>query len=611
MHLPKNQRHVPVISLLLTLLCALIFTGARSTQAQEMVAPPEVPGDTYYAAFPITMTVDGDLAEWAAVPYATFTDGPQPSPNPAQDGSIAFAAVADAQNLYFAAQVTDASIIAGQNGIQYWQEDSVEIYINATGNLDLTGYAPGVAQITIPAANIGGSPDATLLAGVNYETIPLRAVVVRTPTGYAVEASIPLVTNQWNITPAQDSAIGFQVQLNGASAAGARNLKLSWSNRDKTSDLSYQNPSLFGRLVFTQSGVAPSPAQPQQPAEPTQSLPTLIDPTMVAPTQAPAEQPAAAGFTVNGSTIIAPNGQPFISKGVNVSGLNWVWQRRTTDDVGLIVDCWRFNLVRVNNFLFRGEQPWAQNEVNNDLDAIVQTFTSRGVVVVFEAHDRIGTYYSGDQLNTLVSWFTDLASRYKNNPYVWFDVSNEPGGRGWVDRDNWLNMHRQVIRGIRDVAGANNIILVEGANGGQDAGDNGTGFIADENSAILSLANEVINFDGKSYPNIAFSIHAFDQWNGGDARLADFLDRVRTRNLALIIGEYGVQTDQNVQQAAQSVFNTAPQRGIGLAVWHWDGSDDNDLTTGTSTGGGWEINDCDNPTNLSWLGQQVWAHNRS
>ena len=599
MHSPKTQRHVPVISLLLTLLCALIFTSAYSTKAQEMVAPAPTAGDTYYAAFPITMTVDGNLAEWAAVPYATFTDGPQPSSNPAQDGSISFAAVADAQNLYFAAQVTDANIIAGQNGIQYWLEDSVEIYINATGNFDLTSYAPGVVQLNIPAANIGGSPDASILSGLNGEMTRARVAVVQTPTGYAIEAAIPLVNDQWNITPTEGGTLGFQVQLNGANAQGARTLKLSWSNKDKTTDLSYQNPSVFGRLVFTPVGAGTPPV-----------MPTLVDPSVVAPTEAPAEQPAA-GFSVNGSTIIGPNGQPFVAKGVNVSGLNWVWQRRTTDDVGQIVDCWRFNLVRVNNFLFRGEQRWPQYEVNNDLDAIVQTFTSRGVVVVFEAHDRIGGYYTGDQLNTLVNWFTDLANRYKNNPYVWFDVANEPGGRGWVDRDNWLNMHRQVIRAIREGAGASNIIIVEGANGGQDAGDSGTGGVADENSAILSLANEVLNFDGKSYGNIVFSIHPYDQWIGGDTRMADFYDRVRARDLAMLIGEYGVQTDQNVQPATQSIFNTAPPRGIGLVVWHWDGGDDNDLTTGTSTGGGWEINDCANPTNLSWLGQQVWAHNRS
>ncbi|HEY9844568.1 MAG TPA: PA14 domain-containing protein, partial [Candidatus Caenarcaniphilales bacterium] len=46
-------------------------------------------------------------------------------------------------------------------------------------------------------------------------------------------------------------------------------------------------------------------------------------------------------------------------------------------------------------------------------------------------------------------------------------------------------------------------------------------------------------------------------------------------------------------------------RKIGRIVWAWWGGDENDLTT-SGNGGGWHINSCTNPTNLTWLGQQVW-----
>lgn len=594
MHLLTTRGRVPVTAMILFLL-TLFFSAAHVIQAQNYIAPEAAAGETYFAAFPLTVTVDGNLAEWAEVPYATFNDGPQRSADPSQDGSVAFAAVADAQNLYLSLLVTDPNIIAGQNGIQYWSEDSVEVYINASDDLNRTSYGPGVVQINFPAVNIGKPIEQAIFAGLNWETTGVRAVTVETESGYAIEASVPLNNAQWNITPAQDVTIGFQVQLNGASQAGGRTVKLSWSNKDKTSDLSYTNPSVFGRLTFSEIEGAPPPAQ-----EPT-----------TAPTQVVDGGNQTGGFRVEGSTIYAPNGQPFVAEGVNVSGFNWVWDRPTLPDIDSITNCWSFNLVRVNNFLFTGEQPWPQSSANNNLDEIIQAFTSRGVVVVLEAHDRIGGYYQGDQLTALVNWFTDLARRYADNPYVWFDVSNEPGGRGGIDVENWLNMHRQVIRAIRDTAGANNIIIVEGANGGQDAGDNSSGNVADASSAILSHGNDVITFDGKTYPNIVFSIHPYDQWNGGDGRMADFFDRVRAQNHALIIGEYGVRTNADVQPATQSLFNTAPPRNIGLVVWHWVGGDENDLTTGTSTGGGWEINDCANPTNLSWLGQMVWNDNHS
>ncbi|NER27488.1 MAG: glycoside hydrolase family 5 protein, partial [Symploca sp. SIO1C4] len=81
------------------------------------------------------------------------------------------------------------------------------------------------------------------------------------------------------------------------------------------------------------------------------------------------------------------------------------------------------------------------------------------------------------------------------------------------------------------------------------------------------------------------------------------------KNYALIVGEYGVENaDRDTSAATRAMFNTAVDREIGRVVWSWWGGDDNDLTT-SNNGGGQHINNPDNPTNLSWLGQQVWKDN--
>jgi hypothetical protein len=585
-----------------------MLSAVPAAQAQDSLAPQEIAGERYYAAFPLSITVDGSFQDWTGVPKAQVADGPQPAPDPTVDGSLTFAVAADMENLYLWIDVVDANIVSGMHGVEYWFEDSVEIYINTTGEMSRTSYAPGVVQINIPAINVGRPISETVVAGINSASVNTRAVVVKTDRGYAIEAAVPLVSSVWQITPQNGGALGFNIQLNGATELD-RDIKLSWSVRDRASDQSYQNPSVFGRLEFYQiAGSTPPTAVPTVPA------PTAAPPTVAAPpTQAAPPDVSTPGgiFEVRGSTIYDPAGNPFVAKGVNVSGSNWVWTRPTASDADQIVDCWNFNLVRVNSFLFRGEQPWQQYDVNNDLEQIVRAFTERGVVVVFEAHDRIGGYYQGGELDQLVSWFTDLATRYRDNPYVWFDVMNEPGGRNSIDVDNWLNVHRSVIRAIRETAGNNNIIIVEGAHGGQDAGNWESGPVPEENSAILQYADEVRSFDGQTYGNIVFSIHPYDQWNSGDARMADFFDRVLAQDLALIVGEYGVQTNADTRAATQSIFNTAVPRNIGRIVWHWDGGDDNDLTQNTSQGGGWEIDNCQSPTNLSWLGNLVWQDNHS
>jgi hypothetical protein len=568
-------------------------------QGQDFLVPDGILGTTYNAAFPVHIVVDGKFDEWNKVPEVTVNSGPVMPPSDDAKESMKFAAVADNNNLYFKVDVTDSHIIAGQHDINYWNEDSVEIYINATGNLRLTEYQKGVVQLTVPAVNIGKPINQTILYGKDWESTGAQAVVVKTDSGYAMEIAIPLQNTLWSITPQQDGTVGFQIQVNGASQLD-RDLKLSWSQAD-TSDQSYLNPSVFGRLIFYATN---SVAQ----VSPTASPPVVANSMSSAPTSIPTVVTAGQGFSVRGTKIIGPDGKEFIPKGVNVNGYNWVWPRNTVNDAHLIVDCWNFNLVRVNSFLFMGESKYPQSTANNDLDAIVKTYTQRGIVVVFEGHDRIGSYYSGDDLTALVAWFTDLARKYKDNPYVWFDVMNEPGGRKFLDSNQWVNMHGQVIKAIRDDAGADNLIIVEGAYGGQDISTPDQNIV---DSSILQFGKNVVHFGGRSFANIVFSIHTYDLWNSGDTKLESYLDQIAEQGYAMIIGEYGVRTDHDVTPAAKSIFNVAIPRGIGRIVWQWDGSDDNDLTVNTSKGGGWEINDCTNPTNLSWLGQQVWDDNHS
>jgi len=538
--------------------------------------PDGIDQETYYAAFPVEVTLDGDLSEWSNLPFQSITTGPIIPTDPAAQSSAEFAAVADFDYLYVAVRVDDQHVIANEHGVEYWREDSVEIYVNATGNPELSAYTEGVAQISVPAANIGLRPGESIIIGINSEAIGARATAASKDNGYVIEVAIPLVTPAWTITPEQDGSIGFQVQLNGSSETD-RDLKLSWSNADQTDDRSYFDPSVFGQLVFFQTS-----------------------------TERPTAPELQANFEVDGPTIIDPNGEEFVPKGVNVSGYQWVWQRPTVSDLDLIVDCWNFNTVRVNSFLFEGQVPYAQFDVNNNLDEMVDAFTSQGVVVIFEGHDRIGSYYAGEDLDTLVNWFTDLARRYRDNPYVWFDVMNEPGSRRGIESEQWINMHGRVIEGIRNIAGSDNIIIVEGAYGGQDNPSDNASPVTE--SAILWHSSDILNYNGQTYDNIMFSIHTYDLWNQGDDKLGDFFDQVHAQGLAILVGEYGVFTDQDTQAAAESTFNTTIPRNIGRIVWHWDGSDNNDLTT---DGGGWQINDCQNPSNLTWLGQEIWNDNHT
>jgi len=319
---------------------------------------------------------------------------------------------------------------------------------------------------------------------------------------------------------------------------------------------------------------------------------------------------AQDGFSVVGSKIYDPSGREFIAKGVNINGIRWVWpgNMTTSEHVTRIVDGFKFNAVRVP-VSFEASQ-WDDNTV----EGLVETYTSRGLVVMFDAHDKIGGYFEGTELDTLKDFFRDLAIKYKNNPYVWFNVQNEPGGTT-LNREKWLKVHQEVIRVVRDEAGANNIIVCDGAAWGQDVGEWTSGDVRPEKSAILSYGRELLQFGGKSYSNVIFSVHAYDQWSQGSvpqnrSKMENFIQRVHAQGLALIIGEYGVENvNQDTWPGTQGAIAAAQSQEVGRFVWAWWGGDDNELTTG-GNGGGQYLNNLTNPTNLSRLGQLVWDDNR-
>ncbi|MBE2198246.1 MAG: glycoside hydrolase family 3 C-terminal domain-containing protein [Anaerolinea sp.] len=238
------------------------------TAVGTLLAPAGVPGETYLAPFPVAITLDGDLSDWQDAPKVTTPETAVPVQGAT---SITFAAAADDQFLYFMADVTDPKIITGQHSTDYWNEDSVEFYINATGNLQLTAYEEGVVQITVPPLNAGRPPHEVVLGGIQVDTIDAQVVVVNTDHGYAVEIAVPLQNRVWDIQRAHGSVIGFQVHLNGASTQD-RNRKVIWSVFD-TADSSYQNPSVFGQLVFFEVGQTDVVANvPESAPEPTREL---------------------------------------------------------------------------------------------------------------------------------------------------------------------------------------------------------------------------------------------------------------------------------------------------------------------------------------------------
>jgi len=277
-----------------------------SAQDFDGPVPPETQGELIYIPFPVEITVDGELSDWEGIPSSYVDYGPTTSSDPAENGSFTFAVAADADNFYITMRMPDKNIIAGQHGTNFWNEDSMEFYVNASDDLGATGYKSNIFQVNINAADIGNTdPDALRITGTMSSDSNVHGFVFETDDGWGFEASVPL---DGLLELAHGVEIGFQAQINGASEMD-RNVKLIWSNAD-TSDQSWMYPYLFGRAIFFELGREDIPQPSEVEAQPT-----------AAPTPTPAPIPAQVSVNQTG---YFPKGEKIASLAQNSTDpLEW------------------------------------------------------------------------------------------------------------------------------------------------------------------------------------------------------------------------------------------------------------------------------------------------
>jgi beta-glucosidase len=229
-------------------------TGDMLVNPDDMF--PHIPRQVMYIPYPVPITLDGDLSDWNGIPFEVVDKGVRTSTNIAENGFFQWALAADDDTLYIYMVMPDATIVTGEHGTDFWNEDSMEFYLNFSGDLARTSYGEGVFQVNINPGNIGNTdPNGLVFTGVNSSQAVFSAYVFRIEGGWGFEAAVKIPDS---ITVAHGTEIGVQAHANGSSG-GSRDVKLIWSAKD-TSDTSYQNPSVFGRGIFYEMG---NPSKPE------------------------------------------------------------------------------------------------------------------------------------------------------------------------------------------------------------------------------------------------------------------------------------------------------------------------------------------------------------
>jgi hypothetical protein len=317
-------------------------------------------------------------------------------------------------------------------------------------------------------------------------------------------------------------------------------------------------------------------------------------------------------FKVTTDAIIDPDGKKALYSGIIVPGPGMFWSSTILEDKEEITDYWKFNLIRYAI----GVTTNYPGHSHDSIDAVVQEFTSRKIPVILATIDNPAANWGDSKFHKggpYQSWLRDIGTKYKDNPYVWFDVVGENGTCNPCD-GTWETVNKELLRVLRDEAGNDNIFISQGNNWGQEGGC-GAPIVPEEQSCFLQYGQSIQQFDNKNYfgQGIMYSIHIYDQWNNSYEKFVDYADRMKAKGLHLWMSD---DSDWNVKwettQATEYAMRLRKERNMSSGgIWIWDGDTSFPGEHGklTTSGTGQAINSASNPTNLTNLGRIVWDFN--
>ncbi len=146
----------------------------------------------------------------------------------------------DQRNLYLRVGVEDDAA-AGDSSIP-WEDDAIEIYIDADGSLNSQYDQRNDFHF------IFSRKDGRVALGKNSPqvgSVLMNKTVTQSDNGYILEMTIPW--NALRVQPRPGMRLGLDVHVNDDDNGGGRDGKLTWKARQ---DESWRDPSLFGRVIL-------------------------------------------------------------------------------------------------------------------------------------------------------------------------------------------------------------------------------------------------------------------------------------------------------------------------------------------------------------------------
>jgi mannan endo-1,4-beta-mannosidase len=257
------------------------------------------------------------------------------------------------------------------------------------------------------------------------------------------------------------------------------------------------------------------------------------------------------GFSVQGTTLLDANGNPFVMRGVNHAH---TWFRNQLNVALPAIAATGSNTVRI--VLSNGER-W-QRDSAESVRRIIEMCKELEMIAVLEIHDATGRNNADDLMKAVDYWIQIKDELIGNEPYVIVNIANE--WRGDWNGAAWRDGYTQAIPRLRE-AGIKNTLMVDAAGWGQHA------------ASVRDFGRAV--FESDVLGNTMFSIHMYEVAGRNAATVRSAIDGALAINVPLVIGEFGHKHgDANTVHdvAFMEILSYCEEKNVGYLGWSWKGN---------------------------------------
>ncbi|MGW7354578.1 glycoside hydrolase family 5 protein [Streptomyces sp. NPDC054784] len=278
-------------------------------------------------------------------------------------------------------------------------------------------------------------------------------------------------------------------------------------------------------------------------------------------TGARAAAPAGSAVAENGALSVCgeklcnEQGQAVQLRGMSTHGTQWYANCVTDGSLDVLANDWSADVLRVSTYVQEGGYETDPEGFTRLAQEIVDKAIDRGMYAVIDWHQLT----PGDpNANTELAkrFLTDMATRYADQPNVFYEIANEPNGVGWESIKSYAE---EVIPVVRE-HDPDGVVLV----GTRAWSSLGVSDGADESEIV----NNPVNAD-----NIMYTFHFYAASH--DDEYLDTLSRAAD-SLPMFVTEFGTQDSAgeggNDFDMAQRYLDLMAEKNISWTNWNF--SDD-------------------------------------